>query len=73
MSNQMDAKTARERAKVLAQQRRAERRARKRRCVLCTVEESEKTPLVAHPDGLGPACKDELSCRDRRETPSSPY
>ena len=73
MSNQMDAKTARERAKALAQQRRAERRARKRRCVLCKVEESEKTPLVAHPDGLGPACKDERSCRDRLDGTDHQY
>lgn len=66
MSNQTDAKAARERAKAIAEQRRAERRARKRKCVLCGVEESDKTPLGAHPDGIGPSCRDEPSCQGRR-------
>jgi hypothetical protein len=66
MSNEVDAKSARERAKEIAEQRRAERRNRKRKCVLCGVEESDKTPFHAHPDGIGPACKDELSCQGRR-------
>jgi hypothetical protein len=66
MSDPMDAKSARERAKEIAEQRRAERRLRKRKCVLCGVEESDKTPLGAHPDGIGPSCKDEGSCRSRR-------
>jgi hypothetical protein len=61
-----DAKTARIRAKALAEQRRLERRARKRRCVLCGAEESDKVPLGAHPDGIGPSCKDELGCQGRR-------
>lgn len=60
------AKSARERAREIAEQRRAERRNRKRHCVVCGVEESDKTPLGAHPDGIGPSCKDELSCQARR-------
>jgi hypothetical protein len=63
-----DAKAARERAKAIAEQRRSERRNRKRKCVLCGVEESEKVPLGAHPDGIGPACKDEATCLARRNT-----
>jgi hypothetical protein len=59
-------KNARERAKELAEQRRAERRLRKRRCVLCGVEESDKTPFKAHEDGIGPACRDEAGCLGRR-------
>ena len=61
-----DGKAARERAKAIAEQRRLERRNRKRKCVLCGVEESEKVQLGAHPDGIGPACKDEASCLARR-------
>jgi hypothetical protein len=61
-------KNARERAKVIAEQRRAERRLRKRKCVLCGVEESDKAPLGAHPDGIGPACRDEAACASRRAT-----
>jgi hypothetical protein len=67
MSNELDAKAARERAKAIAEQRRAERRNRKRKCVVCGVEESDKTPLGPHPDGIGPSCKDEHSCRARKE------
>ncbi len=59
-------KSARERAKQIAEQRRAERRQRKRRCVLCSLEESEKNPLGPHPDGIGPSCRDELACQMRR-------
>ncbi|HET9451933.1 MAG TPA: hypothetical protein VFO83_13675 [Aggregicoccus sp.] len=66
MSNEVDGKSARERAKEIAEQRRAERRNRKRRCVLCGVEESDKTPLGAHPEGLGPSCKDEVGCQARK-------
>jgi hypothetical protein len=66
MSDLEDGKKARERAKLIAEQRRAERRNRKRKCVLCGVEESDKTPLGPHPDGIGPSCKDELSCQARR-------
>ena len=70
MSNEVDAKSARERAKEIAEQRRAERRNRKRKCVVCGVEESDKTPLGAHPDGIGPSCKDELTCQARRAAAS---
>jgi hypothetical protein len=66
MSNELDAKAARERAKAIAEQRRAERRNRKRKCVVCGVEESDKTQLMAHPDGIGPSCKDDASCQARR-------
>ncbi len=66
MSNDMDSKAARERAKAIAEQRRAERRLRKRKCVLCGVEESDKAPLGPHPDGIGPSCKDEQGCMGRR-------
>jgi hypothetical protein len=68
MSNDIDSKAARERAKAIAEQRRAERRLRKRKCVLCGVEESDKMPLGPHPDGIGPSCKDELACLGRRPT-----
>src|SRR6478672_4034613 len=61
-----EAKAARERAKAIAEQRRAERKNRKRKCVLCGVEESDKTPLGPHPDGIGPSCKDEMGCQTRR-------
>jgi hypothetical protein len=66
MPNESDSKGARERAKQIAEQRRAERRLRKRKCVLCGVEESDKTPLGPHPEGIGPSCKDEASCHARR-------
>lgn len=61
-----EAKVAREKAKAIAEARRAERRARKRKCVLCGAEESDKVPLGAHPDGIGPACKEEAACQGRR-------
>ncbi len=66
MSNEADGKSARERAKAIAEARRAERKNRKRKCVICGVEESDKTPLGAHPDGIGPSCKDEPGCAARR-------
>jgi hypothetical protein len=68
MTNGSDAKSARERAKQIAQQRRMERKARRRKCVVCGVEESDKTPLGAHPEGIGPSCKDEAACRTRKAT-----
>ena len=61
-----DAKAAREKAKQIAEQRRAERRNRKRKCVLCNMEESDKNPLGPHPDGIGPSCRDEAACHARR-------
>ena len=66
MTEPIDNKAMREKAKQIAEARRAERRARKRKCVLCGVEESDKSPLGAHPDGIGPSCKDEASCHARR-------
>lgn len=71
MSNVPDAKALRERAKQLAEERRALRKNRKRRCALCGVEESEKIPFVPHPDGLGPSCKDPATC-DHHRLHSSP-
>jgi hypothetical protein len=61
-----DAKVAREKAKQIAEQRRADRRNRKRKCVLCGAEESDKNPLGPHPDGIGPSCRDEAACQSRR-------
>ncbi len=66
MTDQIDSKSAREKAKQIAEQRRAERRLRKRKCVLCGVEESDKAPLGPHPDGIGPSCKEEAACSARR-------
>ncbi len=66
MTNEADSKSAREKAKETAEQRRAERRQRKRKCVLCGAEESDKNPLGAHPDGIGPSCRDEMACEARR-------
>lgn len=66
MVNPVDEKSARERAKEIAEQRRAERKLRKRKCVLCGVEESDKTPFWAHPDGIGPSCRDEGACQSRK-------
>jgi hypothetical protein len=66
MTDAIDSKTAREKAKQIAEQRRAERRARKRKCVLCQIEESDKAPLGPHPDGIGPSCRDESGCNSRR-------
>ena len=66
MSETEDVRKTRERAKAMAEARRNERKSRKRKCVLCGVEESDKTPLGAHPDGIGPSCKDSVSCQARR-------
>jgi len=52
VTNVPDAKALRDRAKQLAEERRTERKNRKRKCSLCGTEESEKTPFVAHPDGI---------------------
>jgi hypothetical protein len=66
MTDSIDNKAMRERAKQIAEQRRAERKTRKRKCVLCGVEESDKSPLGPHPDGIGPSCRDEAGCHSRR-------
>lgn len=66
MSNVPDAKATRERAKQLAEERRQERKNRKRKCALCGTEESDKTPFVAHPDGIGPTCKEPSLCENYR-------
>ncbi len=70
MTNVPDAKSRRELAKKLAEDRRTERKTRKRKCALCGIEESEKSPFVAHPDGLGPTCRETMSCdRNRSMNP----
>lgn len=66
MTNVPDAKALRERAKRLEEERRAERKNRKRKCALCGIEESDKVPFVAHPDGIGPTCKDPATCEHYR-------
>lgn len=63
-----DAKARREQAKKLAEERRAERKTRRRRCALCGVEENDKTPFVAHPDGIGPTCREASTCEQHRAT-----
>jgi hypothetical protein len=68
MTNDADGKSAREKAKAIAEQQRAERRQRKRKCVLCGAEESDKNPLGPHPDGIGPTCRDEAACQSRKAT-----
>ena len=72
MTNVPDAKALREQAKKLAEQRRADRKNRKRKCALCGTEESEKTPFVAHPDGIGPSCKDPSVCEHYRAAAGKP-
>ncbi|PZR18646.1 MAG: hypothetical protein DI536_01840 [Archangium gephyra] len=61
-----DAKALREKAKQLAEERRSLRKNRKRKCSLCGTEESDKTPFVPHPDGIGPTCKDPSVCEAYR-------
>ncbi|MBL9038818.1 MAG: hypothetical protein JNG84_09910 [Archangium sp.] len=67
-----DAKALREKAKQLAEQRRAEAKARKRRCALCGVEENEKVPFVAHADGIGPTCRELATCESNRAAQARP-
>jgi hypothetical protein len=66
VSEGLDAKALREKAKQLAEQRRSERKNRKRKCALCGIEENDKTPFVPHPDGIGPACRDPATCESHR-------
>ncbi len=66
MSAAAEAKALREKAKQIAEQRRAERKNRKRKCALCGTEENEKVPFVAHPDGIGPTCKEPATCDQYR-------
>ncbi len=73
MSNEvMDAKALRERAKQLAEARRLEAKNRKRKCSLCGVDENEKTPFIAHPDGIGPVCKETAVCEHNRQLANRP-
>jgi hypothetical protein len=68
----LDAKALRERAKQLAEQRRLEAKNRKRKCALCGTEENEKAPFVAHPDGIGPVCKEPGVCEHNRAMGNRP-
>ncbi len=71
-TNVPDAKAMRDRAKQLAEERRTERKNRKRHCALCGVEESEKVPFFAHPDGIGPSCKEPSLCETYRARLAAP-
>ncbi|MBX7098051.1 MAG: hypothetical protein K1X89_10085 [Myxococcaceae bacterium] len=64
-----DPKEAREKAKQIAEARRAELRNKKRKCALCGLEESDKTPFFAHPDGIGPTCREPTLCEHYRQGP----
>ena len=65
----IDNKVLREKAKLIAEARRNDRKNKKRHCALCSVEESEKTPFVAHPDGIGPTCREPALCEHYRAAP----
>ncbi len=69
MSEVPDAKTLRERAKQIAEARRAEKKNKKRKCAMCGTEESDKSPFFAHPDGLGPTCREPALCEHYRAGP----
>jgi hypothetical protein len=53
-------------AKRASELRRQEKKSVKRKCALCGIDESERTPFFAHPEGLGPACKELQSCEHFR-------
>jgi hypothetical protein len=72
VTNVPDAKARRELAKKMAEDRRSERKNRKRKCALCGIEESEKTPFVPHPDGLGPSCREPSMCEHYRASRAAP-
>jgi len=71
-AKKVTAEERRAEAKKIAEQRRADRKNRKRKCALCGTEESEKTPFVAHPDGIGPTCKEPSLCEHYRAAASRP-
>jgi hypothetical protein len=62
-------KAAREEAKKIAEARRVEAKNKKRKCALCGTEESDKTPFFAHPDGIGPTCREPNVCEHYRSMP----
>ena len=70
--DQVDNKALREKAKQLAEARRAERKNRKRKCSLCGIEESDKIPFFAHPDGIGPTCREPGMCEHYRAAATKP-
>ncbi|MBX7115245.1 MAG: hypothetical protein K1X64_13030 [Myxococcaceae bacterium] len=67
MAQSDENKRLREEAKKIAEARRADRKVRKRKCAMCGIEESEKTPFFAHPDGLGPTCREPTFCENYRQ------
>ncbi len=69
MAQSQENKELRAQAKLLADQRRNERKNKKRHCALCKQEENEKSPFVAHPDGIGPTCKEPSMCENYRAMP----
>lgn len=69
MTDMPDNKVLREKAKQLAEHRRNERKNRKRKCALCGIEENEKVPFIAHPEGIGPTCKELSVCDHNRAFP----
>lgn len=73
MSEIPDAKTLRERAKQIAESRRQDKKNKKRKCSLCGTEESDKTPFFAHPDGIGPTCKEPSLCEHFRAGPKRTF
>ena len=67
MAQSDENKRLREEAKKIAEARRADRKARKRKCAMCGMEESDKSPFFAHPDGIGPACREPTFCENYRQ------
>jgi hypothetical protein len=69
MAESAENKAIREKAKQLAESRRADAKSKKRKCALCGTEESDKTPFFAHPDGIGPSCREPHLCEHYRSMP----
>lgn len=69
MAESPENKALREKAKQIAEQRRTEAKNKKRKCALCGVDESDKTPFFAHPDGIGPTCREPNVCEHYRSMP----
>ncbi len=59
-------------AKRQAEIRRSDKKSAKRKCVMCGTEESERTPFFAHPDGIGPSCKEPQFCEHYRLSGKAP-
>jgi hypothetical protein len=69
MAESAQNKAMREQAKKIAEARRIEAKNKKRKCALCGTEESDKTPFFAHPDGIGPTCREPNVCEHYRSMP----